>query len=237
MYLSRSPDISPWPSASTPMALPSPRDGTSARPIPMRAPCAIWSAELARLWGDGCRDGNATSRRRSTRRICCGWTPPRPAPNSAGAPRWSLDETLRHTVEWYKAFYSGEDVRALTLNQIQSFMQQSKLETAPDVSRMTTEELREQILQLVTEYARQRHAPRAFVPGESVIPPSGKVFGARGSLQRGRCRAGLLADHRALQCRFRAQARRVSRYPLGCDHQLRLLGQPARAGRAHLAQA
>jgi CDP-6-deoxy-D-xylo-4-hexulose-3-dehydrase len=43
---------------------------------------------------------------------------------------------------------------------------------------MTTEELREQILQLVTEYTKQRHAARTFVPGESVIPPSGKVFGA-----------------------------------------------------------
>jgi CDP-6-deoxy-D-xylo-4-hexulose-3-dehydrase len=43
---------------------------------------------------------------------------------------------------------------------------------------MTIEELREQILRLVTEYTRQRHAPQAFVPGESVIPPSGKVFGA-----------------------------------------------------------
>ncbi len=42
---------------------------------------------------------------------------------------------------------------------------------------MTTEELREQILQLVTEYTRQRHGARPFVPGESVIPPSGKVFG------------------------------------------------------------
>jgi CDP-6-deoxy-D-xylo-4-hexulose-3-dehydrase len=43
---------------------------------------------------------------------------------------------------------------------------------------MTTEELRQQILQLVTEYTRQRHAARPFVPGESVVPPSGKVFGA-----------------------------------------------------------
>ncbi len=42
---------------------------------------------------------------------------------------------------------------------------------------MTTEELREQILQLVTEYTKQRHAPREFVAGESVIPPSGRVFG------------------------------------------------------------
>jgi CDP-6-deoxy-D-xylo-4-hexulose-3-dehydrase len=43
---------------------------------------------------------------------------------------------------------------------------------------MSAEELRQQILQLVTEYTRQRHAARPFVPGESVIPPSGKVFGA-----------------------------------------------------------
>jgi CDP-6-deoxy-D-xylo-4-hexulose-3-dehydrase len=42
---------------------------------------------------------------------------------------------------------------------------------------MTTEDLRQQILLLVTEYTRQRHAPRAFVPGETVIPPSGKIFG------------------------------------------------------------
>src|SRR6266571_7697059 len=43
---------------------------------------------------------------------------------------------------------------------------------------MTTDELRQQILQLVTEYTRQRHAGREFVPGETTIPPSGKVFGA-----------------------------------------------------------
>ncbi|HVJ05852.1 MAG TPA: lipopolysaccharide biosynthesis protein RfbH [Candidatus Saccharimonadales bacterium] len=42
---------------------------------------------------------------------------------------------------------------------------------------MTAEELRQQILQLVTEYTKQRHAQREFVPGESVIPPSGRVFG------------------------------------------------------------
>ena len=42
---------------------------------------------------------------------------------------------------------------------------------------MTQDELRLQIMQLVGEYTRQRHAPRKFVPGESVVPPSGKVFG------------------------------------------------------------
>jgi CDP-4-dehydro-6-deoxyglucose reductase, E1 len=43
---------------------------------------------------------------------------------------------------------------------------------------MNTDELREQIMQLVTEYTKQRHAPRGFVAGETMIPPSGKVFGA-----------------------------------------------------------
>jgi CDP-6-deoxy-D-xylo-4-hexulose-3-dehydrase len=42
---------------------------------------------------------------------------------------------------------------------------------------MTQEQLRQQIFQLVTEYAKQRHAPRPFVPGETMIPPAGKVFG------------------------------------------------------------
>jgi CDP-6-deoxy-D-xylo-4-hexulose-3-dehydrase len=39
------------------------------------------------------------------------------------------------------------------------------------------EELRRQIMELVNEYTGLRHAPRAFVPGETVIPPSGRVFG------------------------------------------------------------
>ena len=50
--------------------------------------------------------------------------------------------------------------------------------TSRVTSRMTPDELRQQIMQLVTEYTRQRHAPRNFVAGETVIPPSGKVFGA-----------------------------------------------------------
>ena len=38
--------------------------------------------------------------------------------------------------------------------------------------------LRALILDLVGEYARRHHAPRAFVPGESPVPVSGKVYGA-----------------------------------------------------------
>jgi len=38
--------------------------------------------------------------------------------------------------------------------------------------------LRHLILDLVGEYARRAHAPRPFVPGESPVPVSGKVYGA-----------------------------------------------------------
>lgn len=38
-------------------------------------------------------------------------------------------------------------------------------------------ELREIIRDLTGEYARKFHAPRPFVPGESPVPVSGKVYG------------------------------------------------------------
>lgn len=38
--------------------------------------------------------------------------------------------------------------------------------------------LREQILSMVEEYARLAHAPKVFVPGETAVPVSGKVYGA-----------------------------------------------------------
>jgi CDP-6-deoxy-D-xylo-4-hexulose-3-dehydrase len=44
---------------------------------------------------------------------------------------------------------------------------------------MTPEALRQEISRLVEQYAKQAHAPQPFSPGESVIPPSGKVIGAR----------------------------------------------------------
>lgn len=37
------------------------------------------------------------------------------------APRWSLDETLRRTTDWYRAFAAGSDMRAITLGQIEDY--------------------------------------------------------------------------------------------------------------------
>ena len=44
---------------------------------------------------------------------------------------------------------------------------------------MTADALRQEISKLVAQYAETALAPKPFVPGESVIPPSGKVIGAR----------------------------------------------------------
>ena len=43
----------------------------------------------------------------------------------------------------------------------------------------TTQALRQQIAQLVDEYAAIALAPQPFLPGASVVPPSGKVIGAQ----------------------------------------------------------
>jgi CDP-6-deoxy-D-xylo-4-hexulose-3-dehydrase len=56
-------------------------------------------------------------------------------------------------------------------------------EIAPAALRSITDgadepQLRNLILDLVGQYARQFHAPKTFVPGESPVPVSGKVYGA-----------------------------------------------------------
>ncbi len=44
-------------------------------------------------------------------------------------------------------------------------------------NKSKSEELRQQILALTAEYAALAHGPREFIPGESSVPVSGKVFG------------------------------------------------------------
>jgi CDP-6-deoxy-D-xylo-4-hexulose-3-dehydrase len=43
---------------------------------------------------------------------------------------------------------------------------------------MSKEQIREQIIQLVGQYGALSTAAKEFVPGVSVVPPSGKVIGA-----------------------------------------------------------
>jgi CDP-glucose 4,6-dehydratase len=97
-------------------------------------PVGYLVSELARLWGDAAGwecvspeivHHEANLLRLDSAKACTrlGWSS-----------RWSLDETLAKTVEWYKGFYTGQDVRSCTLQQIQCFMRETEFQTLPDVS-------------------------------------------------------------------------------------------------------
>ena len=57
-----------------------------------------------------------------------------------------------------------------------SIAQSSQLQALAD--QTDEAQLRQLILDLTGEYARRHHAPKMFVPGESPVPVSGKVYGA-----------------------------------------------------------
>lgn len=51
--------------------------------------------------------------------------------------------------------------------------------TPEELRELGEPEFRKLIFDLVGQYAEAHHAPRAFVPGESAVPVSGKVYGAK----------------------------------------------------------
>ena len=44
---------------------------------------------------------------------------------------------------------------------------------------MSQETIRKEIAALVEKYAELEYAPKIFMAGESIVPPSGKVLGAK----------------------------------------------------------
>ena len=53
------------------------------------------------------------------------------------------------------------------------------MSSSADSAQISADALRRQISDLVAQYSSVVHAPKAFVPGESVVPVSGKVIGAK----------------------------------------------------------
>ena len=53
------------------------------------------------------------------------------------------------------------------------------MSTTPIAFEPQLDKLRSQISELVTQYAEIAYAPKDFVPGESAVPVSGKVIGAK----------------------------------------------------------
>jgi CDP-glucose 4,6-dehydratase len=80
-----------------------------------------WVAHrMGALWGEGARfegDRGAHPHEATFLRLDCskararlGWRP-----------RWQLDRALEETVAWYRAFYRGADMRALSVGQIEAY--------------------------------------------------------------------------------------------------------------------
>ncbi len=95
------------------------------------------------------------------------------------------------------------------------------------------DELRARILALVGEYAAAEWPAREFVPGDTPVPVSGRVFdGGRRPRARRRL-ARLLADGGPRADDFEKGLARGDRRALGAPRQLRLLGEPPRRHRPH----
>jgi len=47
-----------------------------------------------------------------------------------------------------------------------------------DHKKIEQDKLRQQIAELVNQYAALEFAPKSFIPEQTIIPPSGKVIGA-----------------------------------------------------------
>lgn len=84
---------------------------------------------MTKIWGTGARwvDDSRThvheahllrlNSEKAIQRL--GWTP-----------RWTLDETLAYTVEWYRDFYRGEQMRECSLRQLEAYMQPAQTHSA-----------------------------------------------------------------------------------------------------------
>ena len=78
------------------------------------------SKRVSELWGEGARcegDRGVHPHEATFLKLDCskararlGWRP-----------RWQLDRALEETVAWYRAFYGGTDIRALSVGQIEAY--------------------------------------------------------------------------------------------------------------------
>jgi CDP-glucose 4,6-dehydratase len=85
-------------------------------------PVSVIAEKITARWGDGASwEHDASYQPYEARllevdsakaRSLLGWSP-----------HWRLDEGLNKTIDWYKGFYSGADMQALTLSQIDEFLE------------------------------------------------------------------------------------------------------------------
>jgi CDP-glucose 4,6-dehydratase len=84
-----------------------------------------WLADrVTKLWGDGARcegDRRVHPHEATYLKLDCSKARAR----LAWRPRWDLERALEETVGWYRAFYGGSDVRALSVGQIAAYSAQT----------------------------------------------------------------------------------------------------------------
>ncbi len=87
--------------------------------------CDAWPVQavverVAELWGEGAKwrlDEGVHPHEAAFLKLDCSKAKAR----LQWRPRWELDHALRKTVEWYKAYQAGDDVRKLALEQIEAY--------------------------------------------------------------------------------------------------------------------
>ena len=75
---------------------------------------------MSKLWGEGARsegDRRVHPHEATFLKLDCSKSRAR----LGWRPRWQLEHALEETVGWYRAFYAGSDVRALSFGQIAAY--------------------------------------------------------------------------------------------------------------------
>jgi CDP-glucose 4,6-dehydratase len=90
---------------------------------------AVGVAErLCRLWGDGARFRVHTEPEAPREAPALRLDAARAREELGWQPRWQLDHALARTIEWYREFAAGADIRALTLGQINAWSRSPALD-------------------------------------------------------------------------------------------------------------
>ncbi len=81
--------------------------------------------ELVRAWGDDARWEQAGEAPRGRESTLLKVDSSKSIDELGWRPIWSVDRSIRETVDWYKSFYCGEDILAKTRNQIDAFFSET----------------------------------------------------------------------------------------------------------------
>ena len=137
-------------------------------------------------------------------------------------PQFTLDSGLDRTIAWYREFL-GAPRRSCTRAR----------DNANDVQNSPPAPRRNRVL--VQQYYDAALTPQPFMPGESAVPVSGKVFDSTELRASGGSLAGRLAHHRPFCGRVRTRFRGLHGRALRFARELWIVRKPGCAFLPHLS--